>query len=349
MNYKKVQAGFFLSLFGLVVILSVAVFLPYIYSIIFAFILAVVFHPVYKLLLRLSFFQRFRGLASFLIVLLILFIILLPLITIGLVLIKEASSLYSSLVQDEFSYKLLEKIEISINTLMPQFASYDLTANFDSLAKDTLNFVIKNLGLIFSNVLSIVFGFFMTLFAMYYILKDSPKIKNQLILLSPLSDKYDKRITAKLMLAVNSVIKGTLLVALIQGVLAGLGFWIFGVPNPVLLGAITVIAALIPAVGTASIMIPTIVYIFATGHFLPAIGLTVWAFLLVGMIDNILRPKLIEKDIKIHPLLIFISALGGLAIFGAPGFIIGPLIMALLYAMIDIYKEEFQNYLRNSR
>jgi len=349
MDYKKVQASFFLSVFGLVGILTVIIFLPYIYPVIFSFILAVVFYPLYKSLLKLKFFKRFKGIASVLIVLLVLVIVLLPLISLGLILVKEATGLYTSLVEQEFSYKLVQKIDVFVVNIMPQFANYDLTASFDDFAKEGLNFIIKNLGAIFSNIIAVALGFFIMLFSLYYVLKDAHKIKKQVILISPLSDKYDKRIIKKLMLAVNSVMKGTLLVALIQGVLAGLGFWIFGVPNPVLLGALTVIASLIPAVGTAAIMIPGVIYLGLLGSYLPALGLLIWAALLVGMIDNVLRPKLIEKDIDIHPLLILLSALGGIVVFGASGFILGPIVIALLYSLLDIYKEEFQAYLKSSR
>jgi len=183
------------------------------------------------------------------------------------------------------------------------------------------------------------------LFALYYLLKDGKKLTKAVITYSPLADKYDKQILEKLSIAVNSVIKGSLLISIIQGILAGIGFWIFGVPNPALLGAATVIASLIPAVGTAVIILPACFYLFLTSHFLAGIGLLLWGLLLVGLIDNFLRPKLIEKDIHLHPFLILLSVIGGISLFGAFGFILGPLVLSLLFALLDIYKEEFKDYI----
>ncbi|OGF29587.1 hypothetical protein A2300_03540 [Candidatus Falkowbacteria bacterium RIFOXYB2_FULL_35_7] len=324
------------------------VFLPYLYALIFAAMLVVIFDPLYQKMLKFRVCKKFPSLTSFIVVLLVLLIILIPLVSLGFLMVKEATQLYSTVISGQTSYSLIAKIEESIHSYFPTL-NIDLVSDFADYSKQALNFLITNLGQIFSNVAGAVFSFFIMLFALYYFLKDGHKLKQRLIVFSPLNDKYDKRIFEKLWLAVNSVIRGTLLVALIQGLLAGLGFLIFGVPNPVLLGAITIIAALVPVGGTAVVVIPAILYLFLTGQFFAGFGMLIWGFFLVGMIDNFLRPKLLEKDIKLHPFLIFISALGGIAVFGVFGFILGPLILSLLFALLDIYQEEFHQYIVKSR
>jgi predicted PurR-regulated permease PerM len=134
------------------------------------------------------------------------------------------------------------------------------------------------------------------------------------------------------------VIKGSLLIALIQGMVSGTGFAIFGVPNPVLLGSVAIIAALIPNVGTAVVLTPAILYLYLTDQVWQSAGLLIWGITAVGLIDNLLGPTLIGRSSKIHPLLILLAVLGGLAFFGPLGFILGPLVISLLFAVLDIYE-----------
>ena len=184
-------------------------------------------------------------------------------------------------------------------------------------------------------------SFFLSLFiffiALYYLLRDGVSLKNLIISYSPLRDSYDETVFDKLELAVNSVVRGNLTIACIQGVLSGLGFWLFGVPNAVLWGAVTAIAALVPGLGTALIFTPLIIYLFLTGHSAAAAGLAMWGALAVGFIDNMLGPRLIGQGIKLHPLLVLLSVLGGITFFGPIGIFMGPLALSLLFAFLTIY------------
>jgi predicted PurR-regulated permease PerM len=143
----------------------------------------------------------------------------------------------------------------------------------------------------------------------------------------------------RIVVSVNSVVGGTLIVALIQGVLAGIGFAIFDVPNPAVWGSFAVIAALIPTVGTALIMFPAALYLITVNQPLAAGGLILWSVLLVGGIDNIVRPKLIERQTNIHPLAVLLSVIGGIAFFGPMGFLTGPIVLSLLIELLNVYKE----------
>ena len=135
-----------------------------------------------------------------------------------------------------------------------------------------------------------------------------------------------------------SVIKGSIFVALIQGVLTGLGFTIFGVSSPVLWAGVATITALIPGVGTSLVIIPAVLYLFTTSTTINAVGLLLWGVVAVGLVDNTLGPKLVAKGAKIHPFLILLSALGGIGFYGVIGFILGPITIAFLFALFDIYK-----------
>jgi predicted PurR-regulated permease PerM len=159
----------------------------------------------------------------------------------------------------------------------------------------------------------------------------------KLKVLSPLPDKYDSRVIQRLHDAINSVVRGALLIALIQGIVSGVGLSIFGVPNAVLWGSLAVIAALIPYVGTAAVITPAVVYLFLIDRTGAAIGLAIWGVVAVGLMDNFLGPRLVNRGIKLHPVVILLAVLGGLVFFGPLGYILGPLVVSLLFALLDIY------------
>ena len=127
--------------------------------------------------------------------------------------------------------------------------------------------------------------------------------------------------------------------------IATIGFYIFGVPEPLLWGAFTVVAALVPTVGTSISLIPAVVYLAVTGNSGAAIGLTIWGVVAVGLIDNFLGPKLIGGSTKLHPVLVLIAIIGGIQLFGILGFLIGPIIMAIFIAMLEMFRSDFRDNL----
>ena len=335
---KKTQIYFFLAVFLATLVLNISVFLPFITAIVLGLTLASVSHPLYKKLR--GFLGGKKSIAALLTIVLIIFIILVPIGSLGVLVFKEASLVYAGVSQGirfDFVEGLNEFVNENLRDISPKF-NFDLTIYFEKI----LNFVVQNLGIIFSSVAGVIFSVFLALLAVYYLLKDGDKFKKDAMSLSPLADNYDEIVFNKLRGTVNSVVKGSLLVALIQGVLAGLGFLIFQVPSPALWGAIATFAALIPAVGTGLVIIPGVIYLFGAGNTLGAIGLLVWGILIVGTVDNFIRPQLIERGIKIHPFFILISVLGGIKTFGPIGFLLGPLLLSLMFSLIDIYREEFK-------
>jgi predicted PurR-regulated permease PerM len=133
-----------------------------------------------------------------------------------------------------------------------------------------------------------------------------------------------------------------------QGILEGIGLFVFGVPNPVLLGTITVIGALVPMLGTVIVTVPATIYLIATGHIVAATGFLLWGLLIVGLVDNFVRPKVLERETKLHPLLLLLSVLGGINFFGALGFILGPILLSLLFTLLEMYKKDFKKYISKS-
>jgi predicted PurR-regulated permease PerM len=172
---------------------------------------------------------------------------------------------------------------------------------------------------------------------LYYFLKERARVDDAITRFSPLAPAETSALVKRLKQTINSVVKGSLFIALIQGALTAVGFLIFGIPNAVLWGSVAVIGALIPSVGTALVMVPGIIYLLLTSHTGAAIGLAIYGFIGVGTVDNFLRPYLVGGQASIHPLLVLLSVLGGIAFFGAGGLFLGPLVVSLLLGLLSIY------------
>lgn len=186
-----------------------------------------------------------------------------------------------------------------------------------------------------------------TFFIIFYLLKEGEDLTEKVKHLLPLKKKHQEHIFNKLKDTTYAVLYGSLIVAIVQGALGAFGFYVFGIHSPITWGIVMTITALIPLVGTAVIWLPAALLLIGEGITLNSnlvvwqgIGLLVYSVAIVSTIDNILKPRIIGEKSGVHPVLIMIGALGGIAIFGMIGFIIGPLILAIFSASIDIYEKE---------
>ena len=198
--------------------------------------------------------------------------------------------------------------------------------------------VAANIDTVFLGAATVVFKTFIFFICLFYFLADRDKLMEQALLLSPFRDKTDQSIIDRLALTIRAVVSGSLIVAVVQGVLAAIGMTIFGVPGALIWGGVVIIAANIPFVGTSMVLIPVIIYLLVIGDVPAAIGLAIWAGVLVGGIDNFLKPMLVEGKTRMHSLLILLSILGGLQVFGPIGLIVGPTVLAAFLALIEMYK-----------
>jgi predicted PurR-regulated permease PerM len=255
----------------------------------------------------------------------------------------EAVQLYNTTISGQDKQNLLITVLKSAGQTSENFIPgtgaffVELSGNLDGYIQQGLEWLISHLGLALSGVSSFLLSLFIFFISFYYLLRDGNRLKKAIIKLSPLEDKEDEIVFKRLENAINSVIKGSLLIAIIQGILTTIGFTIFGIPNSILWGTITVIAALIPGIGTTLVILPAVVYLFIIGNNLSAVGLILWGMLAVGLIDNILGPKLVGRNLEIHPLFILLSVLGGIAFFGPLGVFLGPLTMSSLFAVLSVY------------
>lgn len=335
MDKDKLQTFFFIGLLVGMLLLMFFVLLPYLSILIIAGTLAVIFTPFYQRLL--SMFGS-EGLSAFITVLIVLTLIFVPLVFFGTQVAKEASQLYVGIASGS-SGTFLNGI-VAYFQVKLQLIHTSIQLDLNQFLRQSLSWILSNAGTLFSGVTQLIFGFLLSMLAFYYFLKDGKKFLSVLIALSPLRDVDDKDIFNKLKVAVQSVVLGSLVIAVLQGALVTIGFYLFGVPNGALWGSVAAVAALIPFIGTTIIIFPAVVYLFLFGTAASSLGLLIWGATAVGLIDNFLTPKLMERGIRIHPLLILFSVLGGLSFFGPIGFLLGPLALSLLFSLLDIYRKQ---------
>ncbi len=326
MHNEKHSLYFLFALIGATLILSFFIFRPFLYALILALVCAVIFQPLHKKILTLA--RGNKGLAAFLTVISILILIITPLVVLGMQVFKEASQLYSFLVSEGGAGAF-----DTFKGLVPEGFSLDIA----TYVRQGTGWLVEHLSFIFSSVIKIIIDLFIFMIALYYFLKDGARLKDTVIVWSPLKDSNDEIVLRKLSRAVDSVVKGKLLIALVQAALTAVGFLIFGVPNALFWGTVTAVAALIPAIGTAFVFVPAIIFLFAQGAATAAAGLVIWGAVIVGGADNVLGPKIMGRGLQLHSFVILLSVLGGIAFFGPMGFILGPLTVSLLLALTDIY------------
>ncbi len=332
MKREQLQTYFFIALLVGVGALMAHLILPYTLAVAMGAVLSVLFYPLFKRLQRLV---RWESLAALCTTVIICLIVIVPVIVVGALLLNEATSFASGSSQASIEHIVAFAMPLQerVNNYLP--GSY--TVDFKQALYESINWLTRNLASVFASTAHFLLMLFVGLMALYYFLKDGDRFVKVLTLLSPLDDKYDRMVTEKLRQTVTSVVKGTLIIALLQGALAGVGFVLFGLSNPVLWGSVAAIGALVPSIGTAIVLAPAAVYLFATGHVAQCIGLALWGFLVIGLADNLLRPYLVGRNVNIHPLLILLSVLGGISALGPSGILFGPIILSLFLVLCEIY------------
>ncbi|MBM3261797.1 AI-2E family transporter, partial [Candidatus Kaiserbacteria bacterium] len=336
MDSKTFQFYFLLFLLSISFILAFVIFLPFIAALALALIFSVVLRPIHKRI-HVS-MPSMPGISALLTETIGVLGILLPLVVLGVLLVNQAESLYITLTQGSVKAYLqapLVHLESAIQAYFPHTRFLDaFSLDVDTYLRHGLEWIINNMGTAFSKIASLLLSFFAFFFALYYLLRDGAALRRAVIRLSPLNDAEDKIILDRLELAINSVIKGNLTIALIQGILTAIGFTIFGIPNGILWGTIAAVGALIPGVGTTLVFFPATLFLFLTGAIVQAVGLVVWGALAVGLVDNFLGPRLIGNRMHMHPLFILLAVLGGIMFFGPIGVFLGPLSISLFLTLL---------------
>jgi predicted PurR-regulated permease PerM len=205
--------------------------------------------------------------------------------------------------------------------------------------------VVNSLADVARGTATFVFQLFLMLYAMFFFLIDGRAALNKILYYMPLGPQDEERMVEKFVSVTRATIKGTVVIGILQGGLAGLGFWVADIQAPVFWATVMAVLSILPAVGTVLIWLPAVALLLVSGRTMAAVLLFVWCAGVVGSIDNFLRPRLVGKDTKLPELLILLATIGGIIPFGAAGVIIGPIVAALLVTVWDIYGTAFKDIL----
>lgn len=336
MQQKIIEKYFFFGLLIATFIFAFFIFRPFWIVLVLGASFSIILYPVFTWLCRGRLPHWFAALLTLLFFIIVLCI---PLFGIGSIVFDQSQNLYHSIISNNGNAgPLMTSIGSKINHILPKGVSFNMNEGVSSF----VSFITSNIANIFNATFSLIFSFVLLLLTIFYFLKDGEGWKKTLTRLSPLSDTADQKILSKLSQTINGVLKGYLLIALIQGTLMGVGLAIFHVPNAAIWGVVAAIASIVPPFGTAIVSVPAIIFLFVTGHTGLSIGLLIWSVIMVGTGDNLLSPYIIGSKLNIPSFLILFSVLGGIALLGPVGILIGPLTVSLLYTLTEIYRSEFQ-------
>ncbi|MCU6667768.1 AI-2E family transporter [Enterobacteriaceae bacterium H4N4] len=338
MRFNGLTKGFFILILFLVSWAFFDVLAPYFSAILWATVLTVIFYPV-KNRLRIALGDR-NGLASLLSIGLICLIVFIPLMVILSSLAIEINLVYSRLQQSDTQFSgvvanLFTHLPDWLRGLMVEHkldSATEIQKKLSDAALQGGQYLAGSAFLIGKGTFGFAISFGIMLYLLFFLLKDGPWLIRQILDTLPLSSYVKHHLFAKFAAVARATVKGTAVVAVVQGALGGIAFWIVGINGSILWGALMAFLSLIPAVGSAIIWVPAAIYLFATQQLWQGLFIVGFFVIVVGLVDNILRPLLVGKDTKMPDYLILISTLGGMEIYGINGFVIGPLIAALFIA-----------------
>ncbi len=321
---------------------------PYIGAIFIAALFAALFYRPYEFL-----HQKLHSAAAASAVMLVAIAmgIILPIILVsGLVYNEVSDSIVSITAQDSRAQVAAENVFNSV-TNAPLFnVAFDNAANHVSgqdlskSLKNIANYLVTFVQALYRGVMSSAIAIFVMFFTLFYFFIDGKKLVKKIMHLSPLRDVHEKKLIHEFISMTRATLKGTVVIGVIQGAIGGIAFAVAGITSPILWTVIMVIVAIIPAIGAGLVIFPAAVIMFALGNVWQGVFLCIIG-VFVSTIDNFLRPKLVGNDTQMHSLAVFFATIGGLKLFGILGFIIGPILMALMIAMWKIYAIEFKKEL----
>lgn len=339
-QFKKLQHATFLFLLTAVTMMFGFVVHDYIMPIFWAVVFSILFFPVQKKLVEKT---NSQNLSSILTIILILLVCFVPFFVVGGLVFQESVSIYQAInTSGDISVDILERFSHTI-TYLERFGISELEAKdriiaytkagASWLAGEALSFGQKTF--------IITLQFFLMIYVLFFLLRDGERIREKLIAILPLGDEREIQLLAKFTSTTRAVIKGTLVVGAIQGAAGGFLFSIVGIDGALLWGVLMMILSVIPALGAVLVWLPAGIILLVTGSVLQGIVVLAGGALFVSLIDNILRPILVGQDTKIPDVFVLLSTLGGLAVFGITGFVIGPVLAGLFIVLWNMFEKDF--------
>jgi len=322
---------------------------PFYGAVLWGAAIAILFAPLYR-----NIRARFRGhanLAAVATLLIIVAIVIVPLILVGVLLVRQSAVVYERLQAGSVDFQsyllaIAEATPAWVTGLLSSvgITNLDLQEPLAAGLRGASQLLAGQVVLLGQNAVVFVIGLFVMLYLLFFLLRDGDALARRLNDAIPLRPEQRRALADKFTMVIRAMIKGTLAVAVVQGVLGGLIFWLLGIPAAALWGVVMGILSLLPAVGSPIVWGPVAIYLLATGDIWQGLLLLAYGALVIGLIDNVLRPILVGKDTRIPDYVVLISTLGGLALFGVNGLLLGPVIAALFLAVWDIFSASRRRY-----
>jgi predicted PurR-regulated permease PerM len=343
---QKIEDRVFLSLLVLATVAFAWILEPFYGAILWGVVIAVLFDPLHLRLRRA--FGRRRNLAAAAIVLLVVAIVILPLIVISASLGQQASGLYDRIRSGDLDFALylqrvLDALPSWAREALNQFGLTDLTAMRGkltaALGAGSQMIAARTLSIGLS-AFDFVIGLGVMLYLLFFLFRDGNSLLGRMKRALPLRPSQKTILLSRMALVIRATVKGNIAVAAAQGILGGLAFWILGIPAPLLWTVVMAFLSLLPAIGAAIVWGPVAVYLLATGSIGQGLFLLGYGVMVIGLVDNLLRPFLVGKDTKLPDYVVLISTLGGIEVLGLNGFVVGPLIAALFMVSWEIFGKD---------
>ena len=330
----------------LVIVVSLAfawILWPFFGAILWGTILAILFAPLYRRLV--DFMKQRRAMAALATVTIVLLIVILPLTLIGGLLVQEGLGVYEKfqagdLNPGRYFQQVLGALPAWVSNVIDRFGLTNLGALQEKLSTGMVQggqFVAAKALNIGQNTFDFIVNLGIVLYLLFFLLRDGDDLAGRIRTAIPLHDDQKRELLTSFTTVIRATVKGNVVVAIAQGALGGLAFWFLNVHAPVLWAVVMAFLSLLPAVGSALVWLPVAIYFLVTGATWQGIVLIAFSVLVIGLVDNVLRPILVGKDTKMPDYVVLIATLGGMAIFGLSGFVIGPVIAAMFMAVWDIF------------
>jgi len=350
MEFNKIRLGIFFSLLAITSLGFLYLLQPFFYPIFWAAVIASIFYPIYK---KIQSKIKKERLSSTIVLFLVILIIILPLTGIASLLVNESFELYNAIDNNksQINQTIQETITWTNNNPYLERLNIDEAFWIDKFSEATkvvTSYIFTGLKSFTQNSIVFIVMFILMLYSLYFFLKDGEKLLKMVMHLCPLGDDKEKQLYEKFSKTAASTLKGTLVVGSIQGVLGGLMFAIVGIQSAAIWGVLMVALSVLP-IGSGLIWFPAGIIMLITGNIWQGLFLIIFGTIVISTIDNFLRPVLIGKEMKLHPMLILFATLGGLIFFGFTGFVIGPIVASLLVTLWEMYNEYYKQDLDNNR
>ncbi len=326
------------------------IFRPFLQPIALAIILSSLCYPVYRWILR--HLGRRENLASLITCLLVMVLVVLPVVLLVVTLAGQVNDVYdhvhTRVATGDFDSILTLKKNPYLADLRSWLERYvnpneiDLVGGIASGLQQVSLYLIRNSTAILEGFAGVVGQFIIVMITMFFMFRDAPQLAGELRKLSPLASHHEELLGKKFREITRATVLGTLVTALAQGVAGGIVFWILGTGNALFWGTATGFVSMVPVVGTSVVWLPWVIFFLLSGSYLKAVALLVLSIFFVGVIDNVLRPLLIEGQAGMHTLVVFFALTGGAAYFGILGLVFGPVMVSLFLAFLELYRTEFR-------